>query len=57
MNLYYEISQRQERTAKDTEVILYNTYHLPETVNLYYKDHLMFNFEATIIDVFPNVQQ
>ena len=39
MNLYYEISQRQERTAKATEQILYNTSQLPETYNLYYKDH------------------
>ena len=36
-NLYYEIALRQERTAKKTEVILYNTSHLKETDNLYYK--------------------
>lgn len=57
MNLYYEISQRQERTAKATELILYNTTHLPETDNMYYKDHSMMQFDATIVEVFKNVQQ
>jgi hypothetical protein len=57
MNLYYEISQRQERTAKATELILYNTTHLPETENMYYKDHTLMNFDATIMEVFQNVQQ
>lgn len=39
--LYYEIALRQERTAKKAEVILYSTTHLPETENLYYKDHTL----------------
>ena len=38
-NLYYEIALRQERVAKAPEQILYQTNHLPETENLYYKDH------------------
>jgi len=56
-NLYYEIALRQERTAKKQETILYNTTHLPETDNLYYKDNTLQHFEATIIDVFQNVMQ
>jgi len=38
-NLYYEIATRQERIAKAAETILYDTHHLIETDNLYYKDH------------------
>jgi len=56
-NLYYEIAMKQERTAKKQEQILYQTTHLPETDNLFYKDHSMMEFEATIIDVFKNVTQ
>ena len=37
-NLYYEIAIRLERTAKATEVVLYNTANIAETDNLYYKD-------------------
>ena len=54
-NLYYEISQRQERVAKATETILYSTTHLPETENLYYDDHTLMNFEAKVVDVFANM--
>jgi alanyl-tRNA synthetase len=54
-NLYYEIAQRQERIAKAPETILYSTVHLPETDNLYYKDHNLYNFDANIVDVFANV--
>jgi alanyl-tRNA synthetase len=54
-NLYYEIAQRQERIAKAPETILYNTVHLPETKNLYYDDHLMYGFDAKVVDVFHNV--
>ena len=54
-NLYYEISLRQERTAKATEQILYRTAHLAETENLYYNDHEMVDFDAKILDVFKNV--
>lgn len=35
-NLYYEIARRQESVAKAAEVILYQTAHLQETLNLYY---------------------
>lgn len=55
-NLYYEIALRQERTAKKADVVLYNTTHLPETENLYYKDHKTMDFTAQILEVFPNVQ-
>lgn len=54
-NLYYEIAQRQERMAKAPEMILYSTAHLPETDNLYYKDHNLFDFDAVVVDVFANV--
>lgn len=54
-NLYYEIAQRQERIAKAPETILYSTVHLPETDNLYYKDHNLMNFDGKIVDVFANV--
>ena len=56
-NLYYEIAMRQERTAKATETILYNTTHLKETDNLFYKDHTLMEFDATILDVYKNVLQ
>jgi len=54
-NLYLEISIRQEKTAKKAETILYNTLHLPETDNIYYKDHTVMKFDAKIVDVFANV--
>lgn len=38
-NLYYVLSQMAERITKAAEVILYNTVHLPETVNLYFNDN------------------
>mmetsp|Transcript_400 Transcript_400/g.787 ORF Transcript_400/g.787 Transcript_400/m.787 type:complete len:329 (+) Transcript_400:962-1948(+) len=56
-NLYYEISIRQERTAKAAENILYNTTHIPETENIYYKDHTVMDFDAEIIEIFSNVLQ
>ncbi len=55
-NLYYEIASRQEKTAKAAEEILYDTAHLPETENLYYKDHRMMKFTGKIIDVLQNKQ-
>jgi len=54
-SLYYEIAIRQEKTAKKAETILYNTTHLAETDNMYYKDHTLMEFDATIIEVFKNV--
>jgi alanyl-tRNA synthetase len=56
-NLYYEIAMRQERTAKATEVILYDTTHLPETENLFYADQHLMDFDASILDVYQNVLQ
>lgn len=38
-NLYAEIADRVEKTAKATELILYDTIAYPETENLYYQDH------------------
>ena len=54
-NLYYEISLRQERTAKAAEVVLYRTTHLQETENLYYDHSELMEFDATVVDVFKNV--
>lgn len=54
-NLYYEIAQRQERVAKAPETILYSTYHLQETDNLYYQDHSLTSHDAKVVDVFANV--
>lgn len=41
--------------AKAPENILYSTVHLPETDNLYYKDHNLMSFDAKVVDVFANV--
>ena len=54
-NLYYEIALRQERTAKAAETILYNTTHIPETKMIFYDDHDLMDFDATIIEVFNNI--
>lgn len=56
LNLYNEIHIRQERTAKAAETVLYSTTHLPETNMIFYDDHDMMTFDATIVDVFKNVQ-
>jgi hypothetical protein len=46
---------RQERTAKATETILYQTNHLPETKMIFYEHHDLMEFEAKVVDVFNNV--
>jgi len=56
-NLYYEMALRQETVAKKPETILYNTAHLTETKNLYYENHMNYEFEAKVVDVFVNVQK
>jgi len=56
-NLYYEIATRQERVGKAAETVLYNTIHLPETVNLYYADSKKMNFDGKVIAVYNNVLQ
>jgi hypothetical protein len=53
--LYYEIALRQERTAKAAETILYNTTHIPETKMIFYDNHDLMDFDATIIEVFNNI--
>jgi alanyl-tRNA synthetase len=52
LNLYNEIALKQERTAKAPENILYSTTHLPETKMIFYEDHDLMEFSATILDVF-----
>jgi alanyl-tRNA synthetase len=54
-NLYYFIADKKERLTKPAPVILYDTTHLEETGNLYYKDHKLFEFESKIADIFMNV--
>jgi alanyl-tRNA synthetase len=56
-NLYYEIAQRLERIVKATEQILYDTTHLQETDNLFYKDNELSEFEGKIIEVFVNMEK
>ncbi|OMJ66344.1 hypothetical protein SteCoe_36834 [Stentor coeruleus] len=53
-DLYYQISYRQEQSVKAPEVILYDTTHLPETINLYYSDHKTMTFTSKIIEVLQN---
>lgn len=55
-NLYYEIATRQERVGKAAEKILYNTIHLPETVNLYYQDSKKMDFTGNVIAVYVNAK-
>jgi len=56
-NLYYTIASQQEKMVKAAEQVLYNTSALPETKNLYYDDHKLYNFEAKILDIFCNVTE
>jgi hypothetical protein len=44
-----------ERTPVTAETVLYSTAHLPETRNLYYEDHNLYDFDATVVDVFANI--
>jgi alanyl-tRNA synthetase len=53
-NLYYEISQKLERTAKAQEQVLYDTTHLPETENIFYAEQKQTKFEAKILEVLEN---
>lgn len=55
-NLYYVLSQMAERITKAAEVILYNTVHLPETINLYFADNKQTHFHAKIVEVFANIK-
>ena len=57
LNLYYTIASQQEKMVKAAEQVLYNTQHLPETTNLYYDNHKLYDFEAQIVDLFLNVTQ
>ena len=48
-NLWYEIAERQERTTKAEQVVLYNTAHLAATNSLYYGDHHLYDFSGKIV--------
>jgi hypothetical protein len=52
---FWDSQQRQQRTAKAAETILYNTTHIPETKMIFYDDHDLMDFDATIIEVFNNI--
>jgi len=54
-NLWYTIAERQEKMVKAEAAILYSTAHLKGTESLYFKDHHQYQFEATILEVMPNV--
>ncbi|MCQ2819447.1 MAG: alanine--tRNA ligase [archaeon] len=56
-NLYYEISQREERTVKLADQILYSTSHLKETDSIFYKDQNLNEFDANILEVFTNAEK
>ena len=55
VDLYYKIAEMAEWIIPDTERILYDTIHLPETVNMYYEDHHLYKFSGKIQDIFVNV--
>lgn len=55
-NLYNEIDRKAQTVAKAQEAILYDTFKFPETHNLYYENHRLYEFEAKIIGVLDNVQ-
>jgi len=40
---------------KMADAILYDTSKIPETENLYYKDHRLLNFNAKVLHIFENV--
>ncbi len=37
--------------------MLYDTTHLPETVNMYYEDHHLYDFSGKVQDIFVNVHE
>jgi alanyl-tRNA synthetase len=55
-NLYAEIASREEKVAKATELILYDTIHYTETHNLYYENHRLEEFDAIVIGLLQNVE-
>lgn len=56
-NLYAEIAARGEKITKAADPILYDTIQYPETENLYYKDHRLYEFKGKIVAVLKNVQE
>lgn len=54
--LYAEIADRIEKTAKATELILYSTIEYPETENLYYQNHKLYEFDAKVVTILQNVE-
>lgn len=54
-NLYYYIAEKKEKLTKPPALVLYDTTHLDETENLYYKNHHMYEFDASITDIFLNI--
>ena len=56
-NLYAEIAERMDKVAKAAEKVLYDTIHFPETENIYYQDHRVYDFEAKVVGLLKNVEQ
>lgn len=54
-NLYYEISQREERVAKSAETILYDTSDLCPTEMLYITEPDSHTFSAKVVEILPNL--
>ena len=54
-NLYYRISELQERQVIPSEVHLYDTNYIESTENLYYDNHNLESFDAKVVDVFVNL--
>ena len=54
-NLYNEIDRRAQTVAKAQEAILYDTIKFPETDNLYYQNHRLYDFEGKVVGVLENV--
>lgn len=54
-NLWYAIAELQERQVKSQPAQLYNMAHLKPTHSLYFASHEMYEFDAKIVAVVPNV--
>jgi len=55
-NLYVVWEEKKESLVVAQPAVLYSTEDLPETKPMYYLDNNLFEFNAKIIAVFPNVQ-
>eukprot|EP00357_Protocruzia_adherens_P036422 CAMPEP_0115033840 /NCGR_PEP_ID=MMETSP0216-20121206/40213_1 /TAXON_ID=223996 /ORGANISM="Protocruzia adherens, Strain Boccale" /LENGTH=961 /DNA_ID=CAMNT_0002412447 /DNA_START=107 /DNA_END=2992 /DNA_ORIENTATION=+ len=56
LDFYYQLDLRNSQLAAAAETVLYDTTHLEATKNLYYDNHHLYDFEAKILDIFPNLK-